>query len=68
MSLPVILRPPAEVDIRESRATYEAIRAGGFSRPLGIRWDDVNRIWYVTTSDGPRLPDQWILLEGEKPR
>lgn len=28
MSLPVILRPPAEVDIRESRATYEAIRAG----------------------------------------
>jgi hypothetical protein len=30
-----------------------------------IRWEDVNRIWYVTTSDGPRLPDQWILFEGE---
>ena len=30
-----------------------------------IRWDDVIRIWYVTTSDGPRLPDEWILLEGE---
>lgn len=30
-----------------------------------IRWEDVNRIWYVTTSDGPRLPDEWILLEGE---
>ena len=23
------------------------------------------RIWYVTTSDGPWLPDEWILLEGE---
>lgn len=30
-----------------------------------IRWEDVNRIWYVTTSDGPRFPDEWILLEGE---
>jgi hypothetical protein len=30
-----------------------------------IRWVDVNRIWYVTTSDGPRLPDEWLLLEGE---
>ena len=30
-----------------------------------IRWKDVNRIWYVTTSDGPRLPDEWLLLEGE---
>jgi len=29
-----------------------------------IRWDEVTRIWYVTTSDGPRLPDEWILLEG----
>jgi hypothetical protein len=30
-----------------------------------IRWGDVNRIWYVTTSDGPWRPDEWILLEGE---
>ena len=30
-----------------------------------IRWEDVNRIWYVTTSGGPWLPDEWILLEGE---
>ncbi len=30
-----------------------------------IRWSDVNRIWYVTTSDGPRFPDEWMLLEGE---
>jgi hypothetical protein len=30
-----------------------------------IRWEDVKRVWYVTTSDGPWLPDEWILLEGE---
>ena len=30
-----------------------------------IRWADVQRVWYVTTSDGPRLPDEWILFEGE---
>jgi hypothetical protein len=33
-------------------------------RRESIRWEDVNRIWFVTTSDGPRLPDHWILLEG----
>ncbi|HEY3175182.1 MAG TPA: hypothetical protein VGK94_05410 [Candidatus Polarisedimenticolia bacterium] len=31
-----------------------------------IRWEEVNRIWYVTTSDGPRFPDEWILLEGDQ--
>ena len=31
-----------------------------------IRWDDIKRIWYVTTSEGPRLPDEWLLLEGER--
>jgi hypothetical protein len=30
-----------------------------------IRWEQVNRIWYVTTADGPRRPDEWILLDGE---
>lgn len=30
-----------------------------------IRWADVNRIWYITTSDGPYLPDEWLLFEGE---
>jgi hypothetical protein len=34
-------------------------------RRESIRWADVSRIWYVTTSDGPRLPDEWLLLEGE---
>ena len=31
-----------------------------------IRWEEVNRIWHVTTSGGPWLPDEWLLLEGEK--
>ena len=31
-----------------------------------IRWEDVNRIWYVTTSDDSRLADEWLLLEGER--
>ncbi len=29
-----------------------------------IRWADIRKVWYVTTSTGPYLPDQWILLEG----
>jgi hypothetical protein len=29
-----------------------------------IRWEAVERIWLVTTSDGPWRPDQWLLLEG----
>jgi len=30
-----------------------------------IRWEDVNRIWYVTTSNGPWFPDEWLLFLGE---
>ena len=30
-----------------------------------IRWADVTRIWYITTADGPRFPDEWLLFEGE---
>lgn len=30
-----------------------------------LRWDDVIRVWYVTTSHGPYSPDQWVVLEGE---
>ena len=30
-----------------------------------IAWADVARIWCVPTSDGPRLPDQWLLFEGD---
>jgi hypothetical protein len=30
-----------------------------------IRWDDVIRIWHMTTADGPYVPDVWIIFEGE---
>jgi hypothetical protein len=30
-----------------------------------IRWADVVRVSYVTTSEGPWLPDEWLLFEGE---
>ena len=30
-----------------------------------IRWDDVIRVWFVTTPAGPYMPDHWMLLEGE---
>lgn len=30
-----------------------------------IRWEEVRRIWFVTTSDGPWIPDKWLLFEGE---
>ncbi len=33
-------------------------------RREAIAWSAVTRIWCVTTSDGPRLPDQWLLFEG----
>jgi hypothetical protein len=29
-----------------------------------IRWEDVRRVWYVTTSHGPYVPDEWLLFEG----
>jgi len=29
-----------------------------------IRWENINQIWYITTADGPRFPDEWILFEG----
>ena len=30
-----------------------------------IRWDDVEEIRLVTTSDGPFLPDRWYLFVGD---
>ncbi len=29
-----------------------------------VRWDEVQRIWFITNSAGPWLPDQWFLFEG----
>jgi hypothetical protein len=33
-------------------------------RTESIRWEDVARIWYITTSDGPWSPDEWLLFIG----
>src|ERR1700681_79570 len=33
-----------------------------------VRWEEVVRIWYGTTSEGPWLPDEWLLFEGEAGR
>jgi hypothetical protein len=30
-----------------------------------VRWDEVDRVWFVTTSDGPRLCDNWLLFEAK---
>jgi hypothetical protein len=46
--------------------TSEEIACEHPKRPReSIRWEDVQRIWYVTTSDGPWFPDEWLLLDGE---
>ena len=46
--------------------TNEEVACEHPKRPReSIRWEAVNRIWYVTTSDGPWRPDEWLLLEGE---
>src|SRR5262245_18357952 len=29
-----------------------------------VRWDEVRRIWFLTTSEGPWLPDEWFLFDG----
>ncbi len=46
--------------------TQDEIACEHFKRKReSIGWEDTVRVWYVTTSDGPRLPDEWMLLEGE---
>ncbi len=30
-----------------------------------VRWDQIIRIWFVTTSEGPWQPDQWLLFESK---
>jgi hypothetical protein len=30
-----------------------------------VRWDEVHRVWFVTTSDGPWLCDNWLLFEAK---
>ena len=61
-------RPPAR-DVSSGYRlviTADEVACEHFERPReSIRWQDVQAIWYVTTSDGPWQPDEWLLLEGE---
>jgi len=62
---PFLPKPELACDYRLS-ITEDEIACIHPHRPReAIRWEDVDRIWYVTTSGGPRNPDEWILLEGE---
>ena len=47
MSLPVILRLPAEMDIRESHSTYEAIRSGRGDRFVSRVREVLERIEFM---------------------
>ena len=45
--------------------TEEGVTCTHPSRPPeSIRWDDVDEIQLVTTSDGPLLPDMWYVFSG----
>lgn len=45
--------------------TEDEVACEHLERPReSIRWGDVIRIWYVTTSSGPWSPDEWLLFEG----
>jgi len=62
---PWLPKPNAESEYR-LLITNDDVACEHPKRPReAIRWENVERIWLVTTSDGPRLPDHWLLLEGE---
>lgn len=61
---PRLRRPPADSGYRIVISSDEIACEHRKRKRESIRWEDVHRIWYVTTSQGPWLPDEWILLEG----
>jgi hypothetical protein len=66
LSLPPLPQPRDSCDYRLSMTESKVACEHPKRNREAMRWEDVNRIWYVTTSDGPWLPDAWILLEGEQ--
>ena len=62
---PWLPKPNVQSEYRLAITTDEAACEHPKRKREAIRWENVERIWLVTTSDGPRLPDQWLLLEGE---
>jgi hypothetical protein len=62
---PRLHRPKVSFDFRLLITDLEVACEHPKRKRESIRWDDVNRIWYLTTSEGPWIPDEWILFEGE---
>lgn len=62
---PWLRKPRAFCDYRLVFTTDEIACEHPKRKRESIRWEDVNRIWYVTTSDGPWRPDEWLLFDGE---
>lgn len=62
---PWLSKPNVHSEYRLVTTTDEAACEHPKRKREAIRWENVERIWLVTTSEGPRLPDQWLLLEGE---
>lgn len=62
---PRLRRPPPPCEYHVL-ITADEIACEHPRRPReSIRWENVSRIWYVTTSDGPRRPDEWLVFDGE---
>jgi len=62
---PLLPKPWLESEFRLVMTADEITCEFRRNKRESIRWDDVIRVWYVTTADGPHLPDEWIVLEGE---
>jgi hypothetical protein len=63
---PLLPRPPVSPNFRVVITAEEIACEHPKRKGESIRWEDIKRVWYVTTSEGPWLPDEWILLEGEQ--
>jgi hypothetical protein len=62
---PWLPKPNAECEYRLVITTDEVACEHPKRKREVLRWENVERIWLVITSDGPWRPDHWLLLEGE---
>lgn len=57
--------PNLESEFRVVITTEEVACEHPKRKREAIRWTEIVRVWYVTTSQGPWLPDEWLLFEGK---
>lgn len=57
--------PKVESEFRVIITTEEVACEHPKRKREAIRWTEVVRVSYVTTSQGPWLPDEWLLFEGK---